>query len=152
MFEHQLYLDMAAACIDELTHDERVSVPPETFAKIVRVCATVAFAQHRVDRDANGMPCPPAMGFVRGYMLQPGDAVWCPNAAYLTVDSVQVNGNTEEGTVIVNWVGGDTAHYGCSQLVRIAMNRETAADWNALRTEFEPDVLAQLARNFGNGR
>lgn len=149
MYDHRLYLDMAAACIDSLTQEERTSVPPNVFAKLVRICSTVALRQPSPDGEP---AAPPEMGFVKAYMLKPGDRVWRRNATFTVVDSVLIEHTGPRNAVHVCWVGSDSTSYGYEQPVRIAMNRSDASAWNTLRAEMSLDVIEHLLQDYGGRR
>lgn len=156
MYEHRLYLDMAAACIDSLTHEERTSVPPNVFAKLVKVCSTVAHG--RIPEVAVGdteVPVPPTMGFVKAYMLKPGDCVWRRNAAFTIVESVLIEHTGPRNAVYVCWTGlggSESTSYGYEQPARIAMNRADAQEWNARRVGMPNNTVDQLVSIYGGRR
>jgi hypothetical protein len=156
MYEHRLYLDMAAACIDSLTHEERTSVPPTVFAKLVKVCATLA--QSRIpDTDyvpADVVPVPPDMGFIKAYMLKPNDCVWRRNATFTVVESVLIEHTGPRNAVFVCWAGGgaESTSWGYEQPARIAMNRADAHEWNVRRADMPPAIVEQLVSGVYGGR
>lgn len=152
MYEHRLYLELASACIDELTYEERTSVPTSVFTKMMRTCAAVVTQRTPRPRPLDDVPRPPAMSYIQAYMLQPGDAVWGTHAAYNVVESVLIEDTGPKNAVHVTWCGSGTAAYGYRQPVRIAMNRTDAGDWNALRTEFDDDTVLQVVANYGGRR
>lgn len=151
MSDHRIFLEMATACIDGLTHDERVAIDPAAFTRVLQICASVAGGRVPPVRSGAGeLPVPPPMAFIRAYLLRPGDFVWgAVAAAFCVVDSILLE-DTE--WVYVTWRGGGTHAYAYQEPVHIALNREDAGDWNALRTEFDPDVVERLVATYPAGR
>lgn len=152
----QLYFAMAGECIDRLDHAERTALEgTKAFAKLIHICADVAEAHYGapVSTVAANVPHPPDMGFVRAYMLSPGDRVLRPDVSFTCVEAISIEREYNSDIVYVTWVGrSEIEVYDYHQPVRIASNRTDADGWNVRRATFDVETVAKLLAAFGNAR
>lgn len=141
-----VFADMATECIDGLDADERLSVPPRVFTKIVRICSEFAEANlcQRI-LTVDGLPRPPATQLIRAHLLGEGDFVWRETFSFDVIESVTV---TDIGVVICLTDGTETL-LAKEQLKRVAMCRAQADEWNLNRVLFTDETIEMLALAYG---
>jgi hypothetical protein len=141
-----LFLEMDAACADELTDLERCSLEPSVYVHLLEICARVAATTTPVsDDEYRDLPRPPATQYIRVDLVIPDDFVWRTDLSFDRVDAVTRDGDE----LVICYSGGRTTVHDSTEHLRVAVAPTKAVGWNQERVFMSESTLRSLAEAYG---